>query len=153
MLNISFLACTKVELLDLTVCIAVNGEKFQIQAATLILARQCPISNLSELFSYTTTYLNFMFLDQFLFDLSCKNTETQKHGITEKHTDSDEYKKHNLQMMVLSFYIFYIIIVVFLQNAPIEYSSESVCVCVHASVCVCVCVCLCVFLHDNPKSN
>ena len=29
MLNISFLACTKVELWDLIVCIAVNGEKFQ----------------------------------------------------------------------------------------------------------------------------
>ena len=28
MLNISFLACAKVELWDLTVCIAVNGEKF-----------------------------------------------------------------------------------------------------------------------------
>ena len=37
-----------------------------------------------------------MFLDQFLFELSCKNRETQKHGnaenrITEIHTDSDEY--------------------------------------------------------------
>ena len=29
MLNISFLACTKVELWDLKVCIAVNGEKLQ----------------------------------------------------------------------------------------------------------------------------
>ena len=34
-------------------------------------------------------------------------------------------------------------IVEFLQNATIEYSSES----------VCECVCLCVFLHDNSKSN
>ena len=32
------------------------------------------------------------------------------------------------------------IIVAFLENAPIEYSSESLCV----SVCVCVCVCVCV---------
>ena len=29
MLNISFLTCTKVELWDLTACIAVNGEKIQ----------------------------------------------------------------------------------------------------------------------------
>ena len=29
MLNISFLACTKVELWDLIVCIVINGEKFQ----------------------------------------------------------------------------------------------------------------------------
>ena len=35
MLNISFLACTKVELWDLTVCIAVNGEKFRSHAVTL----------------------------------------------------------------------------------------------------------------------
>ena len=27
--NISFLACTKVELYDLTVCIVVNGENFE----------------------------------------------------------------------------------------------------------------------------
>ena len=29
MLHISFLACTKFEMWDPTVCIAVNGEKFQ----------------------------------------------------------------------------------------------------------------------------
>ena len=29
MLNISFLACNKVKLWDLTVCIAVNGEKIR----------------------------------------------------------------------------------------------------------------------------
>ena len=40
MLNISFLACTKVELWDLTVCIAVNGEKFQSHGVTLTLVRQ-----------------------------------------------------------------------------------------------------------------
>ena len=82
MLNISFLSCTKFELWDLTVCIVVNGEKFQSCAVTLSLVRQCPISNLSEIFSYTTMYSNFMFLDRLLFDLSCKtwkqgNTHTQ----------------------------------------------------------------------------
>ena len=30
MLNISFLACTKVELWDLKVCIAVNGKNFKV---------------------------------------------------------------------------------------------------------------------------
>ena len=83
MLNISFPACTKVELWDLKVCIAVNGEKFQSRAMTLTLVRQCP-SSLSELFLYTTMYLNFMFLDQFLFDLTCKNKHANKH--TQKHT-------------------------------------------------------------------
>ena len=37
MLNIFFLACTKVELWDLTVCIVVNGEKFRNRAVTLTL--------------------------------------------------------------------------------------------------------------------
>ena len=36
-----------------------------------------------------------MFLDQFLFELSCKNTETHTHTYTHTHTDahkhSDEY--------------------------------------------------------------
>ena len=72
MLNINFLACTKVELRDLTFCIAVNGEKFQSCAVTFTLIRPCPISHLFELFSYTTMYLNFMFLNQFLFKLWCK---------------------------------------------------------------------------------
>ena len=94
--NISFLACTKVELWDLIVCIAVKGEKFQSRAVTLTLVRQCPISNLSELFSYTTMYLNFMLLDQFRFELSCKNTHTyintQTHTYRQTHRDSDELK-------------------------------------------------------------
>ena len=85
MLNISFQACTKVELWDLTVCNTVNGEKFQSPAVTLTLVRQCPISNLSELFSYITMYLNFIFLDQFPFELSCKNTHTETHTHTHTH--------------------------------------------------------------------
>ena len=32
-----------------------------------------------------------MFIDQLLFELLCKNMETQKHGNMETHTDSDEY--------------------------------------------------------------
>ena len=62
---------------------------------TLTLIRQSSISNSSELFSYTTMYSNFVFLDRFLFELSCKNTH--KHGHTHTHTcthtqiDSNEY--------------------------------------------------------------
>ena len=41
----------------------------------------------------------------------------------------------------------FIVIVVFLENATIGYSLESLC------VCVCVRVCVCVFLHDNSKRN
>ena len=40
-------------------------------------------------------------------------------------------------------------VVVFLENATIGYSLESVCVC----VCPCLCVCVFVFLHDNLKRN
>ena len=38
-------------------------------------------------------HLYFMFLDQFLFELSCKNTHTHTHTNTQghMHTDSDEY--------------------------------------------------------------
>ena len=77
MLNISFLACTKVKLWDLTVCIAVNGDKFQSRAVTLTLVRQSRTSNLSEIFSYTTMYSNFMLLDRLLFELSYTHTHTQ----------------------------------------------------------------------------
>ena len=61
MLYICFLACTKVELWDLTVCIVVNGEKFRSRTVTLTLVQQCPLSNLSEIFSYTKMCSNFMF--------------------------------------------------------------------------------------------
>ena len=91
MLNISLPACTKVQLWDLTVCIVVNGEKIRSRSVTLTLVRQCPISNLSQIFSYATMYSNFMFLDQLRFELSCKNTETGKHTHTHTHTDSDRY--------------------------------------------------------------
>ena len=66
-----------------------NGEKFQSRAVTLALVQQCSISNLSEIFSYTTMYSNFMLLDRLLFELSCKNMETHTH--THTYTDSEEY--------------------------------------------------------------
>ena len=52
--NHNFLTCAKVEIWALTVCIVVNREKFQSHALTLTLIGQCPMSNSSELFSYTT---------------------------------------------------------------------------------------------------
>ena len=91
MLNISFLDCTKVELWDLTVCFVINGKKFQIPAVTWTVVTQCSISNLSEIFLYTTMYLNFMFLDHLVFELLCKNTHTKTHIYRDKHKDSDKY--------------------------------------------------------------
>ena len=52
MLENNTLTCAIAEINDLTVCIVVNGEKFQSHAVTLI--GQCPMSKSSELFSYTT---------------------------------------------------------------------------------------------------
>ena len=48
---------------------------------TLTLIGRSPISNSSELFSCTTKYSNFVFLNRFLFELSCKNIHT--------HTNTD----------------------------------------------------------------
>ena len=88
MLNISFLACTKVELWDLTFCIALNGEKFCSGTVTLTLVRQCPMSNLSEIFLYTTCS-DFMFLDQLFLSYCAEthtNMNTHKHECT--HTET-----------------------------------------------------------------
>ena len=43
MLNHNFLTCAKAEIKDLTVCIVVNGEKFQSHHVTLALIGECPI--------------------------------------------------------------------------------------------------------------
>ena len=52
MLNHNFLTCAQAEILDLTVCIVINGEKFHSHAVTLTLIAQCPMPNLSEVFIY-----------------------------------------------------------------------------------------------------
>ena len=44
-----------------------------------------------------------------------------------------------------------LVIVAFLENATIEYSSVCVCLCL--CLCLCVCVCVCVFLLNNTKRN
>ena len=51
----------------------------------LDLGLMMPNIKLVRVVSYITMYLNFMFLDQFLFELSCKNTHTQ--GNTHTHPD------------------------------------------------------------------
>ena len=56
----------------------------------LDLDRTMPNIELSKLFSYTTMYLNFVFLDQFLFAI-VQNTHTQKHTHTPTPTPTDEY--------------------------------------------------------------
>ena len=69
----------------MTVCIVVNGEKFQSQAVTLTLIGQCPMSNSSELFSYTTICSSFKWIEPLFYELSC--TETDTHTQTPKQTD------------------------------------------------------------------
>ena len=88
MLNIIFLACAKVELWDLTVGIVVY--QYQSDTMALALVRQCPVLNLPQLFSYTKT---FIFLDPFLFELSCKNTHRNTHTHTQMHTKTWTHTK------------------------------------------------------------
>ena len=68
MLNHNFLTCAKAEIWALTVCIVVNGEKFQSHAVTLTLIGQCPMSNSSELFSYTTICSSFKWIEPLFFE-------------------------------------------------------------------------------------
>ena len=86
-LNHNFLTCAKAEIWALTVCIVVNGEKFQSHAVTLTLIGQCPMSNSSELFSYTIVCSSFTSIEPLFFELSCTQTDRQ----TDRHTDNDEY--------------------------------------------------------------
>ena len=69
----------------------VNGEKFQSHAVTLTLIGQCPMSNFSELFSYTTICSSFKSIEPLFFELSGTQTRTQKDGKTERHADGHEY--------------------------------------------------------------
>ena len=71
MLIISFLACTKVELWHLIVCIVVNGEKISKSHSDLDLFPTMPNIKLVRynLFSYTIMCSNFMLVDHLLFEL------------------------------------------------------------------------------------
>ena len=87
MLNHNFLTCAKAEIWALTVCIVVNGEKFQSHAMTLTLIEQCPMSNSSELFSNTTICSSFKWIEPSFFELSCTQTHTQTDRQTHTQTD------------------------------------------------------------------
>ena len=86
--NHNFQTCAKAQIKDLTVCIVVNKEKFQSHAVTLTLIGNCPMSNLSELFSYYTLICSsFKWIELLL--LSCfvdRHTHTQKHTNTHRRT-------------------------------------------------------------------
>ena len=69
----------------MAVCIVVNGEKFQSHAMTLTLIGQCPISNSSELFSYTTIWSSFKWIEPLFFELSKTDKQTNRH--TDTQTD------------------------------------------------------------------
>ena len=73
----------------MTVCIVVNGEKFQCHAVTLTLIGQCPMSNSSELFSYTTICSSFKCIELLFFELSCTQTDRQTHTHTQKDGQTD----------------------------------------------------------------
>ena len=88
MLNHNFLACAKAEIWALKVYIVVNGEKFQSHTVTLTLIRQCPISNWSELFSYTTVCSSFKSIEPLFFELSCTQTDRQTDTHTHRQTDT-----------------------------------------------------------------
>ena len=85
-LNHNFLTCAKAAIWALTVCIVVNGEKFQSHAVTLTLIGQCPMSNSSELFLYTTICLSFKSIEPLFFELSCTQADRQTDRQTERQT-------------------------------------------------------------------
>ena len=61
----------------------------------LDLDRTSPMSNSSELFSYTTICSSFKSIEPLFFELSCTQTDTHTHRQTDRqtdrHTDGDEY--------------------------------------------------------------
>ena len=83
MLNHNFLTCAKAEIKDLTVCIVVNGEKFQSHAVTLTLIGRCPMSNSSEQFSYTTMCSSFKWIEPLFFSYHV-HRQTHTHTNTQK---------------------------------------------------------------------
>ena len=76
------------------VCIVVNGEKFQSHAVNLTLMGQCPMSNSSELFSYTTICSSFKSIETLFFELSC----TQTHTPTDRQTDGQTNRRTHIHI-------------------------------------------------------
>ena len=80
----NFLTCAKAEIWALTVCIVVNGEKFQSHAVTLTLIGQCPCRTRPSYFHIlqyvqVSSQLNHYFLSY------------RVHRQTDRHTDKHEY--------------------------------------------------------------
>ena len=55
----------------------------------LDLDRQCPMSNSSELFSYTTICSSFKSIEPLFLVIVYTDRQTDRH--TDRHTDGDEY--------------------------------------------------------------
>ena len=105
MLHHNFLTCAKAQILDLTVCIVVNGDKkFKSHVD-----RTMPTVNSSELFSYTqyvqvSSGLNHYFLNYRVHTQTHVRARTHTH--THTHTDGHEYSivtvdKPQLQLCLL----------------------------------------------------
>ena len=77
------------------------GKTFDTYSALDLDLSKPNIELIRAIFIHTTTYSNFLFLDRFLFELSCKNT----------HRDSNEYsivafkRNYNYLINTLSSYI------------------------------------------------
>ena len=99
MLHINFKAFTKVELWDLTVCIAVNREIIQSRSDLGLGPTMPNIELVQDIFIYNNVFkfnVQISFLDRLLFKLSCKQKPhthrcTHTHIHTHTHTDSYEY--------------------------------------------------------------
>ena len=94
MLNHNFLTCAKAEIYDLTVCIVVNGETFQSHAVTWALIGQCPMSNLSELFSYTIICSSFKWIEPLFFSYRVhRHTHTDRQKLLHRHTHRQTHRR------------------------------------------------------------
>ena len=91
MLNHNFLNRAKAVIKDLTVCIVVNGEKFQSHTVTFTLIEQCQMSNSSELFSYTTICSSFKWIEP-LFLSYCVHRHTDRHEYSIAAVDKQNYR-------------------------------------------------------------
>ena len=91
LLKHNFLTCAKAEIKDLTVCIVVNGEKFQSHAMTLTLIEQCLMSNCPSYFHIlqyvqVSSRLNHYFLSYHAHTRTHTYTHTHAHTHTHTHT-------------------------------------------------------------------
>ena len=92
MLNIGFLACIKVELWDLTLCIVVNGEKFRSDLD--IYPTKPNIDFFRDICIYNNVF-QFHVPSLIIFRVTVQKTHTytrtRTHTRTHTHKDSDEH--------------------------------------------------------------